>query len=161
MKIRVFDPYISQETVGQAGAEPVDFITLMKESDYISVHVPLSKETKGLIDDKAIALMKPEGYLINTARGAVVDEKALIRALRKRKIAGAGLDVFSVEPLPKNSPFLRLDNVILTPHNAGLTQEAVAAMSRTTAEECARIVRGEVPVNLVNKNELAARGIRV
>jgi phosphoglycerate dehydrogenase-like enzyme len=121
----------------------------------------LSEETKGLIDEKAIALMKPEAYLINTARGALVDEKALIAALRKRKIAGAGLDVFSTEPLSKNSALLKLDNVVLTPHIAGHTQEADAGMSRMTAEECVRIVRGEVPVNLVNRNELAAQGVRV
>lgn len=161
MKINVFDPYVSQEAIMQAGAEPVDLQTLMKRSDYISIHAPLSEVTKGLVDHKAIALMKPEAYLINTARGAVLEEKALISALRKRKIAGAALDVFSMEPLPKNSPFLRLDNVILTPHIGALTEEATEGMAKATAEECARIVRGEVPRNLVNRNELAAQGMRV
>jgi phosphoglycerate dehydrogenase-like enzyme len=161
MKILVFDPYLSPETIGQAGAEPADLPTLMREADYVSVHAPLSAETKGLIGEKEIAAMKPTAYLINTARGAVVDEKALAIALRKKKIAGAGLDVFSVEPLAVRSPFLKLDNVILTPHIGGVTDEAIAEMSRMTAVECVSIVRGEVPVNLVNRKELAAKGIRV
>jgi D-3-phosphoglycerate dehydrogenase len=161
MKIVVFDPYLSSEAIRQVGAEPADLPILMKEADYISVHAPLSVETRGLIGEKEIALMKPTAYLINTARGSVVDEKALASALRGKKIAGAGLDVFSVEPLPTHSPFLKLDNVILTPHIGGITEEAIADVSRMTAEECVRIVRGEVPVNLVNKKELAAKGIRV
>jgi phosphoglycerate dehydrogenase-like enzyme len=161
MKIIVFDPYLAQETIRQAGGEPADLLTVMRRADYVSVHAPLSAETRGLIGEKEIAAMKPTAYLINTARGAVVDEKALASALRGRKIAGAGLDVFSAEPLPARSPFLRLDNVILTPHIGGVTEESIAEMSRITAEECARMVRGEVPVNLVNRKELAARGIRV
>jgi phosphoglycerate dehydrogenase-like enzyme len=160
MKILVFDPYLSPDTIRQAGAEPADLLTLMTEADYVSVHAPLSAETKGLIGEKEIAVMKPTAYLINTARGSVVDEKALASALRRENIAGAGLDVFSAEPLPVRSPFLRLDNVMLTPHIGGVTEEAIAEMSRMTAEECVRIVRGEVPANLVNRKELAARGIR-
>jgi len=161
MRILAYDPYISPEILGQSGAEAADLPHLMREADYISLHVPLSAETKGLIGEAEIALMKTTAYLVNTARGAVVDEKALLDALRNRKIAGAGLDVFSVEPLPLRSQFLKLNNVVLTPHIGGLTQEALEEVSRMTAEESVRIVRGEIPVNLVNRKELAAKGLPV
>ena len=161
MQVRVYDPYLSNDLIKQLGAEPVDFPTLMKDSDYISVHAPLSDKTRGLVDERAIGLMKPGAYLINTARGPIVDEKALITALRKRKIAGAGLDVFKTEPLSRTSPLLKLDNVLLTPHIAGHTQEGDAGMSRMTADECVRIVRGEIPLNLVNREELVSMGFRV
>jgi phosphoglycerate dehydrogenase-like enzyme len=161
MRILVFDPYLSPETVRQQGAEPVDLPSLMGQADYVSIHAPLSAETKGLIGENEIALMRPTAYLIDTARGGLVEEKALIVALLRKKIAGAGLDVFSSEPIAQRSRLLKLDEVILTPHIGGLTEEALAEVSRMTAEECARIVRGEIPVNLVNRNELAAKGIRV
>ena len=159
MKIVVFDPYLSTEILRQTGVESVDLPSLMRGADYVSVHAPLSAETRGLIGGREIELMKPTAYLINTARGDVVDEKALVSALRAKKIAGAGLDVFPIEPLPTRSPLLKLDNVILTPHIGGVTEEAIEEVSRMTAEECARIARGQAPVNLVNRRELAARGI--
>lgn len=161
MKILVFDPYLSLETIRQAGAEPADLPTVMREADYVSVHVPLSEETAGLIGETEIALMKPTAYLVNTARGAVVDDKALVSALRGKKIAGAALDVFSVEPLPACSQLLKLNNVVLTPHIGGVTEEAIARVSGMTAEECVRIARGELPINLVNRKGLTAKEIRV
>lgn len=161
MRILAFDPFLSNETVRQAGAEPVEFTQLLRESDYLSIHVPLSERTRNLIDDKNFSLMKPTSYLINTARGPVVNERALLNALSTKKIAGAGLDVFSVEPLPKRSKLSRLRNVVMTPHIGALTEEAIAQTSTTAAEESVRIITGEVPVNLVNRNELAAMGFRV
>jgi len=161
MRILAFDPYLAPETIRQVGAEPADLSTLMRQADYASVHVPLSAETKGLIGQKEIALMKPTAYLINTSRGAVLDEGALVTALQEKKIAGAGLIVFTVEPPPVRSPLLKLDNAVVTPHIGGITEEAIAEMSRMTAEECVRITRGEVPLNLVNRKELAAKGIHV
>jgi len=161
MRILVYDPYLSPETLTQYGAEVAELRHVMREADYVSLHVPLSADTKGLIGEAQIALMKPTAYLVNTARGAVVDEKALLNALRRKKIAGAGLDVFSLEPLPARSQFLKLNNVVLTPHIGGLTQEALEEVSRMSAEESVRIARGEVPVNLVNRKELAARGLPV
>lgn len=159
MRVVVSDPYLSAEILRQAGVEPVDLSTLMRTADYVSIHVPLSAETRSLIGKSEIGLMKRTAYLINTARGAVVDEEALVSALRAKKIAGAGLDVFSTEPLPTRSALLGLDNVVLTPHMGGITEEAIEEMSRMTAEECVRIVRGEAPVNLINGRELAAKGI--
>jgi len=161
MRILVFDPCLSPEVARQQGAEPVDLVSLTSQADYVSIHGPLSAETKDLIGEKEISLMKPTAYLINTARGALVDEKALLTALQRKKIAGAALDVFSVEPLPMRSGFLKLDNVILTPHIGGVTEEALAEVSYMSAKEAARIARGEVPVNLVNRKELAANGFLV
>ena len=161
MRILVFDPHLSPETIRQQKAEPVDLPSLMRQADYVSIHAPLSAETRGLIGENEIALMRPTACLINTARGGLVDEKALIVALLRKKIAGAGLDVFSDEPIAQRSRLLKLEKVILTPHIGGLTEEALAEVSRMTAEECAKIVRGEIPINLVNRNELAAKGIRV
>jgi phosphoglycerate dehydrogenase-like enzyme len=151
MRILVFDPYLSSESIVQNGAEPADLRTLLKEADYVSLHIPLSDETEGFLGDAEIELMKPTAHLINTARGALVNEKALLRALRKKRIAGAGLDVFSKEPLPQHSPFLELDNVIMAPHIGALTQEALSAMSLMSAEESVRIARGEAPINLINR----------
>ena len=161
MRVLVFDPYLCPDSVRQQAAEPVELPSLMRQADYVSVHAPLSAETKGLISEKEIALMKPTAYLINTARGALVDEKALLVALQHKKIAGAGLDTYSVEPIPLRSRLLKLDNVVLTPHIGGLTEEALAEVSRMTAEESARIARGQIPISLVNRKELAAKRIRV
>jgi D-3-phosphoglycerate dehydrogenase len=161
MRIIVFDPYLSRDQIRQAGAEPADLTTVMKEADYVSIHAPLTSETRGLIGETEFALMKPSAYLINTARGAIIVEKALIDALRNRRIAGAGLDVFPAEPLSASSPLVSLDNVILSPHIGGLTEEAIAEMSRVTAEESVRIAQGRVPINLINRNDLAAKGIAV
>ncbi len=161
MKILVFDPYLSEDTATRVGAQLTDLMTLMKEADYVSVHVPLSAETEGLIGRNEIAAMKPTAYLINTARGAVINQEALVSALRANKMAGAALDVFETEPLLASSILLKLHNIIVTPHIAGFTEEAIAQTSRIMAEECARIARGEVPVNLINRRELAKRGFLV
>ena len=126
----------------------------MKEADYVSIHAPLTSETRGLIGETEFALMKPSAYLINTARGAIIVEKALIDALRNRRIAGAGLDVFPAEPLSASSPLVSLDNVILSPHIGGLTEEAIAEMSRYSRRKCENST-GKVPINLINRNDLA------
>ncbi len=130
--------------------EPVDIDTLLAQSDFVSVNCPLTAETKGLIDERRLRLMKPNAILVNAARGAVTDEIALARALRERWIAGAVIDVYAEQPLRRDHPFLSLDNVLLTPHAAGLTQEASRRTSIGSAEEVLRILRGERPVNLVN-----------
>lgn len=160
MRIIAFDPFLSNKTIRQAGADPVAFAKLLRESDYLSIHVPLSETTRNLIDARSISLMKTTSYLINTARGPIVNEKALLNALITKKIAGAGLDVFSVEPLPMRSKLSRLRNVVMTPHIGALTKEAIAQTSMTAAEESVRIATGEVPINLVNRKELVAMGFR-
>jgi phosphoglycerate dehydrogenase-like enzyme len=128
----------------------VELDELLGRSDFVSLHTPLNSETRRLIGERELRLMKPTTYLINTSRGPVVDEGALIRALQEGWIAGAGLDVFEVEPLPVGSPLLELDNVILTPHSAGYSDVRPARMHTQAAQEIVRVLKGHWPQNLVN-----------
>jgi phosphoglycerate dehydrogenase-like enzyme len=137
------------------GAQYVTLEELLERSDAITLHAPLGPETRGLIDDAALKRMKPTAYLVNTARGPLVDEAALVRALREKRIAGAALDVFAEEPLPESSELRQLDNVILTPHIAGVTQESVHAMAEMAIENVRRVLRGDPPVYAVNAEALA------
>jgi phosphoglycerate dehydrogenase-like enzyme len=116
----------------------------------VSVHVPLTATTRRLLDGGRIAMMKPSAYLVNVARGEVVDEPALLSALQAGGIRGAALDVFEQEPLPAGHPFAGLDNVILTPHSAGTAREAVIRVMKMTAANIQRVMRGETPIDLVN-----------
>jgi D-3-phosphoglycerate dehydrogenase len=119
LKILVHDPFIAPERIAQAGAEPASFERVLAESDFVSVHIPLKPDTHHLIGARALRSMKPQAVLINTARGPVVDEAALIRALSEGWIGAAGLDVCEEEPIAKDNPLLKLDNVVMTPHIAG------------------------------------------
>jgi phosphoglycerate dehydrogenase-like enzyme len=123
---------------------------LLQVSDVVSLHVPLLPTTHHLLDADRLALMKASAYLINVARGEIVDEHALIEALRDRRIAGAALDVFEHEPVRPEHSLTRLDNVILTPHFAGTTIEARARVMKLTAANIQRVVRGEAPIDIVN-----------
>lgn len=129
---------------------PCDIDTLCRDSDFINLTCPLTPETHGLINAKRIASMKTGVILINVSRGPVVDETALASALRERRIGGAGIDVYSTQPVPRDHPFLSLDNVLLTPHCAGLTQESAALVAEGAAAECLRLLEGKRPQNLVN-----------
>ena len=120
VRVIAYDPYVPAERAAPLGVEMVSLEDLMAQSDYISVHTPLLPDTRHMINAEMIALMKPTAYLINTSRGPVVDEKALIDALLGEKIAGAGLDVFETEPLPADSPLMAMENVVLVPHTASL-----------------------------------------
>lgn len=122
---------------------------LLHEADFVSLHCPLTPRTRGLIDDAALALMKPTAYLINTARGAVVHEEALVRALRDRRIAGAGLDVFDHEPYPRN-PYLALPNVVLTPHLGGATTDATDRSLELALLNVTQVLDGGEPICRVN-----------
>ncbi|MEM2144802.1 MAG: hydroxyacid dehydrogenase [Candidatus Jordarchaeaceae archaeon] len=128
MDILVYDPYVEEEEIEKMGCEKVDLKTLLKRSDVVSIHSPLTKETEKLIGEKELGLMKRTAILINTARGELVDEEALYKALSEKRISCAGLDVFKQEPIEKDSPFLYLDNVVLTPHMAVQTLDAVMRM---------------------------------
>ncbi len=131
---------------------PAQLDTLLAESDYVALLTPLTPETRGLIGAAQLAAMKPTAWLINLARGEVTDEAALLRALQDGTLAGAALDVFTEEPLPATSPFWRLPNVLLTPHNAGVKDPAVAAMAVDQfLENLGRYARGEPPRNQVDK----------
>jgi D-3-phosphoglycerate dehydrogenase len=133
-----------------AGAEQVDLKTLLRESDIVCVHTPLDVDTGALIDTAAIASMRRGSYLINAARGPIVDEAALIEALRSGHLAGAALDVYEVEPLPPDSPLRTIDTVILAPHTGGATLEADARLIEVVSDNLLRVLDGLPPINVVN-----------
>ena len=124
---------------------------LLKESDFVSVHVPLNKETWHLAGEKELKQMKPTAYFINTARGSVVDEPALIKALQEKWIAGVGLDVFEKEPIDSDNPLLKMGNVVVTPHSAGYSDAAFKRLRASVGQEAARVLSGRWPKNVVNK----------
>ncbi len=136
-----------------AGAEKVDLDALLRESDIVCVHTPLDVDTGALIGAEALAKMKRGSYLVNAARGPIVDEKALLEALRSGHLAGAGLDVFEVEPLAKNSPLRGLENIVLAPHSGGSTVEAEARVTAIVGDNLLRVLDGLPPVNVVNSVE--------
>jgi len=151
MHVLAYDPYVSIEAAMEKGVELVELEKLLKESDFVTLHVVLTEGTRGMISTKEFNLMKPTAYIINASRGPVIDKDALIRALKEKKIAGAGLDVFTKEPIDLENPLLKFDNVIVTPHCAGNSAEALKATSLMVSEEVVRILRGQIPKNLVNK----------
>jgi D-3-phosphoglycerate dehydrogenase len=150
MRVIAYDPYIPAERAAALGVEILPLDEVMRQSDYISIHTPLTPETRHLINAEMLALMKPTAYLINTSRGPVVDEPALIDALQNGVIAGAGLDVFEAEPLPTDSPLMQMENVVLVPHTASYADETFRIMWRRVGEEAARTLRGQMPNTPVN-----------
>ncbi len=154
MFVLVFDPYVPKEKAGELGVELLTLEPLLTRSDFIVVCCALTDETRGLISEKALALLKPTAYLVNVARGPIVDEQALINALREKRIAGAALDVFEKEPPNPNNPLLTLQNTIVSSHVAGFSDESMKRLQLTVAEEAVRILKGQEPRFLVNR-ELA------
>jgi D-3-phosphoglycerate dehydrogenase len=150
MEVIACDPYIDPDRAHKCGATLVDLESLLRRSDVVSMHVPLTDETRGMIGRAELELIKSSAVLINTSRGPVVDEEALIEALADRRIAGAGLDVFAQEPLPAKHPLLQLDNVVCSPHIAGQTEEAMVGMSVRAAENILCVLRGQVPPFVAN-----------
>lgn len=147
MVVRAADPYLAAEDIERAGVIPCDLAALLTDSDFISIHAPLTDDTRRLIGARELAAMKTGACLINTAQGEIVDEAALSAALRDGKIAGAGLDVFENEPLPPNSPLIGLDRVILTPHIAGWALQAQIRTQEMVVADVVRVLRGEAPHN--------------
>jgi len=156
MRVIACDPYVDDARFAALGVERVDLGTLAARSDYVSVHTLLNAETRHLIDETFFSRMKPSACLINTSRGPVVDEAALIRALEQKQLGGAALDVFEDEPVPAGSPLHAFDNVILTPHAAYYSSPAVAQIPRRCGEEVARALTSERPLNVVNPEVYAA-----
>jgi len=146
-----YDPFLTQKQMGDLGVELVDLDTVMRESDFVTVNALLNAATTGLIDERALRLMKPGAYFINTARGPIVDQAALTRLLEDRAIAGAGLDVFEVEPPPPDLPLLHLDNVIVTPHGLPWTEEIARDNGLEACDNILAVARGQLPPGLVNK----------
>jgi D-3-phosphoglycerate dehydrogenase len=143
LNVLAHDPYVAKETLRAAGVEGVSFDDLLARSDFISVHAPLLPATRGLMNAAAFAKMKKGAHLINTARGPLVDEAALVAALDSGHLGGAALDVVETEPLPKDSPLLGRDNVILTPHTAFYSVEALEELQSKCASDVARVLSGE------------------
>lgn len=148
--ILVHDPFLSPEKIKQAGATPVELDELMKSSDIVTIHSSTTPEAMGLISAERIALMKPAAYLINAANAFVLDNEAIIKALKEKRIAGAAFDVFETWPVRPDSPLLKLDNVVLTPHIGGATAETVVRYSQMIVDDIERFLKGERPRNLVN-----------
>jgi D-3-phosphoglycerate dehydrogenase / 2-oxoglutarate reductase len=156
MTVLVYDPYKSAADIKAAGCEPVtDLDTALPRADFVTIHCPKNPETVGMFNAARLKLMKPSAYLINTARGGIVDEKALHEALVSKRLAGAGLDVFEQEPPPAQHPLLALPNVIMAPHVAGVTREAVDRMSEQTARNILSALDGTpIRQNVINQDVL-------
>jgi D-3-phosphoglycerate dehydrogenase len=159
IKVVTYDPYVSASVTSAAGVESVDLATLLKNSDYVSIHTPLLPETHHLFNADVLAQMKPTAYLINTARGPIVDEAALVHALDTGQIAGAALDVLSTEP-PSASPLFGRNNVILTPHMSFYSEESLIELQTRAAEEVVLALTGHMPRNPVNPEVLQPERIR-
>jgi D-3-phosphoglycerate dehydrogenase / 2-oxoglutarate reductase len=154
MKIVTHDPYAPAEAFKKLGVENVGFDQLLAMADFVSVHVPLMPATRGLINGAALAKMKQTAYLINTSRGPLIDEPALVAALDAGTILGAALDVVATEPLAKDSPLLGRDNVILTPHTGFYSVEALTELQTKAASDVRRVLMGERPIYPVNPEVL-------
>ncbi len=152
MRVLVSDPYVDAGRIEAVGAEKVEMDQLLAEADYVSLHVKVTPETKGMFGWEQFNKMKPDAYFINTARGVLVNEKDLLKALTEKRIAGAALDVFSQEPLYHDSPFLKLDNVILTPHIGGATKDGIKHQSRLILDNIKAYIEGKEPPNLIKKS---------
>jgi D-3-phosphoglycerate dehydrogenase len=156
MNVLIYDPYVDPAAIAAAGCEPVaDLDAALPRADFVSVHCPKNPETVGLFNAARLALMKKGAFIVNTARGGIIDEPALHAALASGHLAGAGLDVFEEEPTPVNNALLALDNVIASPHMAGVTKEAVVAMAVATAKNILSVLDDDpIRENVINKEVL-------
>lgn len=143
MEILAYDPYCPAERIEADGATPVDLDTMLRESDIISIHLPVLPSTKGIVNKDWFSKMKPTAYVINTARAAVIDQKDFVEALQNKTIAGAAIDVYWQEPVPANHPLLSMRNVVLTPHMAGLTTDVDQWSGTMMGEEVLAYLKGE------------------
>ena len=155
--VYVYDPFVDKSVVEENNCKVIDKINGLKIADYISIHLPLNADTKNFIDEHEFSLMKDMAIIVNTARGGIINETKLVKALQTKKILGAGLDVFEKEPPDENHPLFNLDNVILSPHNAALTIECRKRMAIESAENIAFFLLNNGKLNLnniVNKDKL-------
>jgi phosphoglycerate dehydrogenase-like enzyme len=156
-KLLAYDPYVSAEKAANLGVMLVDLETIFRDSDFVMVNCLLNEQTRGMIDKRLLDLMKPTAYLINNARGAIVNEEDLIVTLQQHKIAGAALDVFEQEPLPLDSPLTNMENVLLAPHAIAWTDDLYYGNSSGACENALTILRGEIPDNTVNREVCLVR----
>ena len=153
MRVVAYDPYVSRDVLSRANVESVEFEELIRISDYISIHTPLLQTTHHLFNADVFSRMKPTAYLVNTARGPIVDEAALAAALDRKQIGGAALDVMENEP-PTGSPLLGRDNVIITPHTSFYSEESLVDLQIKASEEVVRVLSGQPPRHPVNPEVL-------
>jgi len=151
LRILGYDPYVDKSLAKEYGITLVSLPELLKESDFVSLHPDLNDETRHMIGEEAFKQMKPNAYLINTSRGSVIDEPAMIKALEEKWIAGAGLDVFEQEPLDPDNPLLKMDNVTVFPHSASYSDAAFKRPRIVMQQEALRVASGRWPKNVVNK----------
>jgi D-3-phosphoglycerate dehydrogenase len=155
MTVIAYDPYLKPEQAKKEGVEPVDLDALLGRSDFISIHCPLTAETKGLFGREAFGKMKRTAFLINTARGGIVDLPALTEALRSKRIAGAGLDVLPQEPPAQGEALLKLDNAVLTPHVAWYSEDSIVDLQASIGRNVALVCSGKKPGAVVNPEVLS------
>jgi D-3-phosphoglycerate dehydrogenase len=151
LRLLVYDPYTSNLP---QDVESVDLNALLTQSDFVTINCPLTEETRGLIGEHELKLMKPEAYIINSARGSIVDEDALISALQQKRIAGVATDVLAKEPVTSNHPLLQFDNVIITPHIAWYSEESLEEARIKAAENVVRFIKGDLPSHPLNPEAL-------
>jgi len=156
MRVVTYDPFIPDEVLKRAGVDRVEFDELVRISDYISIHTPLMPATHHLFNADVFSRMKPGSYIVNTARGPIIDEAALAQALDKKQIAGAALDVMEKEP-PGSSPLFGRDNIIVTPHTSFYSEESLVDLQTKAAEEVVRVLTGHAPKNPVNPEALQVK----
>ncbi|MCY4439986.1 MAG: C-terminal binding protein, partial [Deltaproteobacteria bacterium] len=158
LKVVASDPYVDEAAARELGAKLVDLDTLLGASDYVSVHVPLMPATEGMMNAAVFAKMKPTAFLINVARGRIVNQAELVRAVEQGNVAGAGLDVLEQEPCAPGDAIATLDNVILTPHSAWYSEEARADMRRRAVGQVVSVLNGELPYSLINREVVHSTG---
>ena len=149
-RLLAWDPYLDDEEMRSRGVEPADFETLLAQSDFVTLHLPLTEETEGLIDAGVLAKMKPTAFLVNTARGPIVDSAALHQAVESGQIAGAALDVVDAEPPQPDHPLYRTDRILVTAHVAWYSEQAFDDVRVKAVQEVAHVLQGELPRNLLN-----------
>jgi D-3-phosphoglycerate dehydrogenase len=149
-RVLVYDPFVDEETITENGAEKVELNLLLEEADYISIHAPLTPETRHIINESALKTMKSTAVIVNTSRGAIIDTAALAKALEKGEIFAAGIDVFEKEPLPVDHPLVTLPNVLLTPHLAWYSKESTRDLQGGAAGEIQRVLSGQRPQHWAN-----------
>lgn len=157
MKVITYDPFVKKDVFKKFDVKKSSLEKLLKESDYVSLHCPLTEKTRHLIGRNELRLMKKTAYIINTARGALIDENSLIEALQKKLIAGAGLDVFEKEPPDPENPLLHMENVICTPHYGYYSDRAITRMKQIVIHEITRVLTGRLPENLFNPELLSKK----
>jgi phosphoglycerate dehydrogenase-like enzyme len=158
MTILAYSPHADPNQAVSLGVRLTSLEEVLRQADFVSIHCRLTEQTRNLLGSRELGLLKPTAFLINVARGPIIDQAALVAALRSRRIAGAGLDVFNVEPLPAGDPLLELANVIVTPHWSASTTDVWQATGRAMAEGMLKAARGEIPDNVVNQDVLSRPG---